>query len=120
ATDNSGNIIVVGYTGNSLPYTASAYQTFYGGGGFDAFITKFDSGGIPLWATYFGGNDTDYGYSIATDHSDNIVITGSTASSIFPISMGAFQSKLSDYSGDGFIAKFNPNGSRLWSTYYGG
>ena len=43
--DPAGNAYVTGYTDSTdFPTTAGAYQTTYGGGRQDAFVTKFDFG----------------------------------------------------------------------------
>ena len=50
----------------------------------NTFILKFNSSGARAWATYYGGNNYDYGYSICTDNSDNLYVTGYTYSTNFP------------------------------------
>lgn len=119
-TDTSGNIYVVGNTNSSdFSTTAGAYQISFGGGPNDIFIQKYNSSGILLWSTYFGGNSDDMGTQIATDSSGNVYITGGTYSLNFPVTPGAFQA-VSGGGMDAFVAKFNTNGMLMWSTYYGG
>ena len=50
----------------------------------------------------------------------DVVVSGSTSSTDFPTSKGAFQTELLG-SGSGFVAKLDGNnGAVLWSTYFGG
>ena len=115
STDNAINPTVTGET-ESINNIASsgAFQTIYGGGSDDVFIVKFDKNGNRIWATYFGGNDSDIGYGIATN-SSSIYVVGLTYSFNMATS-GAFLSTLS--ANTSFLARFNSNGSRIWSTYF--
>lgn len=70
------------------------------------------------WATYFGGTSGEEARDVTTDNSGNVYIAGITASSNLATA-GAHQMNV-DAPFDGFIAKFNRQGQRLWSTYYGG
>ena len=100
-----------------------AYNQTTFGGFFDVFILKFNSSGVRLWATYYGGNDYEYGYSIITDNTDNLYVTGTTVSKDFPTQTlpGAYNQTTHGGSFyDVFILKFNNSGARLWATYYGG
>ncbi len=70
------------------------------------------------WGTYFGYS-TDYVTRNFKDKLKNIYLVGYTYSNFAISTTGAHQASL--YSGpDGFIVKFDKNGKRLWSTYYGG
>jgi hypothetical protein len=129
ATDLSGNVMITGFTKSpDLPVGAVAgntiLQTVYGGGNYDAFVVKFDVTGVRLWATYYGGSGLDEGLGITTDLSGNIAITGFTASPNLPVGAvvgnTVFQAANAGGVYDAFVAKFTPNGVRLWASYYGG
>src|SRR5207247_6974531 len=66
AVDAAGNAYVVGGTqSTNFPTTPGAFQTTYGGGDFDAFVTKVNPTGSGLvYSTYLGGNGKDVGFGI--------------------------------------------------------
>ena len=126
-TDNSGNLYVTGYTWSTNFPTKTltgAYNQTTLGGNTDVFILKFNSSGARLWATYYGGSNDDYVYSICTDNSGNLYVTGQTKSTNFPTQTlsGAYNQTTygGGQDGDAFILKFNSSSARLWATYYGG
>ena len=119
AVDNDGNIYVTGYTGSSnFPTTTDAYQNSLAGGN-DVYLTKYNKSGILVYSTYLGGGGDDYGNSIALDKDGNIYITGRTNSGNFPTTTDAYQTSNGGIS-DIFLAKFNSNGTLVYSTYLGG
>ena len=118
--DGSGNLYITGYTQSSSGIaTSGAYRTAYGGGNFDAFLTKFSSAGALSWSTYYGGNYDDEAYGVSTDVSGNVYITGYTTSTKLLASSGAYQTSFGGAE-DAFLAKFSSSGALSWSTYYGG
>ncbi len=120
ATDADGNIYVTGISySNDFPVTVGAFQTSYAGNS-DVFITKYDPNGNIVWSTYYGGSTAgEGGYGCAVDGNGNVIVTGTTGSTDFPVTQGAFQSTHAGGS-DMFILKLDASGSRLWSTFYGG
>ena len=71
------------------------------------------------WATYYGGGGAELAYSCAVDASGNIYLAGYT-SSTSAIASGGHQNTYGGGNYDAFLVKFDGNGTRLWSTYYGG
>ncbi len=121
-TDNLNNVIFTGYTSSGLPISAGSFQFAYGGGIKDAYLVKFNSTGTTrAWATYIGGNQTEYGgSSVVTDCDNNIYTFGETSSLNFPITTScAYQTS---YGGntDHFFGKFSPAGARIFLSYLGG
>jgi len=122
SVDASGSAYVIGITDCSdFPITPGAFQTTYGGGFLDAVVTELNATGSALvYSTYLGGSGEDQGFAIALDSLGNAYVTGSTASSDFPITPGAFQTTYGGR-GDAFVSKLNAAGSALvYSTYLGG
>jgi hypothetical protein len=122
AIDGFGNAYITGSTvSTDYDITPGAFQTT--GGGFypDVFVTKLNSTGTGLiYSTYIGGNNYDYGTSIAIDNSGNAYITGATYSTDYPITPGAFQTT-KGVGDDVFVTKLNSTGTGLiYSTYIGG
>jgi hypothetical protein len=111
----------------NFPVTTGAFQTTGNAAGV-AFITVIDtlkSGTSSLaYSTYLGGSGGDRGNGIAADAAGNAYVTGTTASTNFPVTPGVFQSNLKNPQGSAFISKLNPAGGGLtdlvYSTYLGG
>jgi uncharacterized protein (TIGR03437 family) len=119
AADDSA--YVTGATASSnFPTTKGAFQTAPGGSS-DSFVAKLSPEGSTLaYSTLLGGNGTDAAVGIAVDSSGNAYVTGTTSSTNFPTTTGAFQT--SGAGGvEGFVSKLNGEGSALvYSTYLGG
>jgi hypothetical protein len=58
AVDGSGNAYVTGYTRSTDYPTVNAVQATTAGG-VDAFVTKLDAAGAPVYSTYLGGTGDD-------------------------------------------------------------
>jgi hypothetical protein len=123
AVDALGNAYVTGQTtSTNFPTTANAFQTTFGGGIYDAFVTKLNASGTALtYSTYLGGNDVDLCNGIAVDALGNAYVSGRTSSTNFPTTPGAFQSSFGTGSAHAFVTKLNASGTALiYSTYLGG
>ncbi|MBP8032991.1 MAG: SBBP repeat-containing protein [Bacteroidia bacterium] len=124
--DSNDNIFVTGATSSSdfpILNAGTYFQSLNStsGGGQDVYILKFDSNGNRLWATYYGGTNTDIAYSIAVDLNNNVFITGFSLSPDFPtLNSGTYFQGLNASYDDVFILKFDNIGNQLWATFYGG
>jgi gliding motility-associated-like protein len=120
ATDGSGNVYLAGWTLSTNNISSGGHQNTLGGATRDAFLVKFNGAGVRQWATYYGGSNSDQGYSCATDGSGNVYLAGWTISTN-NISSGGHQNTFGGGSNnDAFLVKFNGAGVRQWATYYGG
>ena len=94
ALDPAGNSVVVGFTTSTSARakdafpTTNAFQPLFGGGGRDAFLTKYSPAGSVIFSTYFGGTGFDQGYSVHCDAAGDIFMSGSKASLDFPTTAG--------------------------------
>lgn len=123
AIDLNGDAFITGVAGSGYPTTNGAYQTSLNNIRANAFVTKLNSSGSALlYSSYLGGTNVDQvaiGYSIAIDSGGNAYITGITGPG-FPTTNGAYQTTSTNMF-NGFVTKFNPDGSALeYSTYLGG
>ena len=114
ATDSSGNAYVTGYTASvDFPATSGAYKTANQGGASDVFVAKFSPTGALVYATYLGGSGDDTAYGIAVDSTNEAYITGSTTSTNFPTTTGAYRTAYRGGASDAFVAKLNATGNGL-------
>ncbi len=77
------------------------------------------------WITYYGGapfpGQNQDGNSVVTDGLHNVVFSGYTESSTFPVTFGANKNIIQiGGESDPALVKFAPNGTRIWATYFGG
>ncbi|MHA2424513.1 MAG: hypothetical protein ACXAEF_06980 [Candidatus Thorarchaeota archaeon] len=116
--DSVGNIIIAGVTHSTDFPLENAYQDEINEGG-DSFLTKLSADGQEvIFSTYIGGSDLDILNHVATDSQDNIIVSGETYSSDYPV-LNAYQDQINGEI-DCFIMKFDPLGDLQWSTFYGG
>jgi len=102
--------------------TPGAFQTRYGGGAEDYGIEKISPTGALLAASFLGGNGDEINGpdQVLVDRRDNVTIVGSTSSTNYPVTSGAFQSHNNGFF-DGVVSVLsNDLGKLLYSSYMGG
>lgn len=115
----NGDIVCIGSSSSSDEVaTIGAYEENLDGIQ-NSFLARFNSAGLLMWSTYFGGNYAETGKCIATDADNNIYISGTTLSEADLISGDGFQPNFQGLV-DSFLAAFSGEGQLLWSTYFGG
>jgi hypothetical protein len=111
AVNGSGNAYVTGTASSTnFPTTSGAFQmTNNTTGSTTAFVTELNPNGSGLvYSTYLGGTNSDSGFGIAVDGSENAYVTGFTTSSNFPTTSGAFQTAIGgSETYNAFITKFD-------------
>jgi len=126
--DAAGNVFVTGET-HSPDFPVSGYRSHAGVSNppGEIFVTKLNASGTAiLYSAYIGGSKSETGRAIAVDGNGNAYVAGYTQSPDFPVTPGAYQTKLSQSSsepfwGDAFVLKLNASGSGLlFSTFLGG
>jgi uncharacterized protein (TIGR03437 family) len=121
AVDSSGNIVIAGEVSTPTFTTKNALQPTLAGPT-NGFIAKFAADMTLSYATFLGGTGYATIKGLALDSVGSAYVTGSTASSDFPV-----KSPVQGLSGAGssgfhtFISRISPSGnSLLYSTILGG
>jgi hypothetical protein len=120
AVDAGGNACVAGYTNSTNFPTSNPFQASFAGGQADAFVLRLNPDGSSLiYSTYLGGGNgrPDIGTSIAADSAGNAYVTGFTNALDFP-TVHPIQPFVGPT--DVFVAKFDPGGKPVYSTFLGG
>jgi len=103
-TGNDGAIYVSGFTtGNLDGQTNSGYS--------DTFITKYNSDGTKVWTKLLGTSGYDPAYDLTTGKDGAIYVSGSTG--------GNLDGQTNNGYDDAFIAKYNPDGTKVWTKLLG-
>ena len=103
-SDSSGNIYVTGYTEGHLDGNTSAGYN-------DLIVVKYNSSGVKQWTRQLGTSSNDYGFSITSDPSGNVYVTGSTE--------GKLDGNNSSGNQDIIVVKYNSIGIKQWTQQIG-
>lgn len=109
AIDSAGDVYLTGFTQSTDFPLVDAFQKILGIAGAgscgstslmnspppvvcaDAFVTKFNPSGVPIYSSYLGGENTDAGQAIVVDSLGSAYVAGGTESPNFPVTPGAYQ-----------------------------
>lgn len=119
--DNLGNQYIAGFTASSSFPISNALQPDYGGGTFDAYVSKINPTGTGfIYSTFLGSSGDDRVSKLQVNSLGEVYLAGRTNSTTFP-TLNPIQASFGGGSSDGFVAKLNATGSALvFSTYLGG
>ncbi|HEY1790104.1 MAG TPA: SBBP repeat-containing protein [Verrucomicrobiae bacterium] len=146
ALDSSNDVLVVGLTGSfnfpttntpancpNAQYLSGINSHIPGNYTYDGFVTKFSPLSTKptnlIFSIFLGGTNNDVAYGVAADASNNVYVTGWTASTNFPIigpspglsSFLATNGNSGPVATNVFLTKIAPDGSAiLGSTIFGG
>lgn len=133
--DSNDNMYNAGYTSDAtfpvLNAGAGQYFDAVKDGSNDLVIVKFNADHSEAWATYYGGEQsdylagyTDYGKAIAINDANEIYVAGSVQSgtTTFPTydpgGSAWYQDQTHIYGETSFILKFDQNGVRQWASMF--
>jgi hypothetical protein len=102
ATVDPSGVYVVGITDGALDG-----QTYLGG--LDAFIRKYDGGGVEQWTREFGTGSDDVAYGVAVDGT-GVYVVGTTDGALDGTNVGGL---------DAFVRKYDGGGAELWTRQVG-
>jgi hypothetical protein len=124
AVDGDGNVVIAG-SASTGQFPVPSLRPRSTPPGDDSFVAKLASDGTPIWLTFLGGTDWDIATNVAIGPGNDIFVAGTTNSSDFPVTPGAFDTTanlVNGYNeGDAFVARLSPDGTELrYSTYVGG
>lgn len=148
--DKQGNAYAGGTVyGDGLPQLAGSFQQTWNGGyttyppgnngdiARDVALYKYNPDGSKMiWASYLGGTYfNEQPHSMVVDEAGNLIVIGTTLSTDFPVTSGAYDTKFNDTDvvrvtnpypkhiekGDLFVSKISSDGKQLIaSTFLGG
>ncbi len=88
-------------------YLLAGYTQSYGAGGYDVWLVKIDSSGVPQWQKTYGDTLDDYAFSVIPAENKGYIIAGTTTST-----------KYGKY--DFWVFQVDSMGNLGWETIMGG
>ncbi len=124
AIDGSGNAYVTGYFRETADFDPGpGVDEHTCNGGFDIFLSKFDSNGDFQWARTWGGSGNyldDRGLGVAIDGNGNAYVTGRFYDTVDFDPGPGVDEHTSNGEKDIFLSKFDSAGNFQWARTWGG
>ena len=113
-TGLDGSIYVGGET-NSTTLDGQANSGLEGTS--DGFVAKYSPEGTKLWTKLIGGSGDEFIYAMTTGLDGSIYVGGATSSTTLD---GQANADTTGSTFDGFVVKYTPEGTKLWTKLIGG
>ncbi|MFN4082859.1 MAG: PKD domain-containing protein [Bacteroidia bacterium] len=112
--DKNNDVYVTGAGGTNQAglMSGGTYQSRFGGGSSDGYITKFNNNLVKIWGTYIGGTQTDEALNVTILSDGSVVFTG-ISSSTNMATTGAQQDTLGGGT-DAFIGLFKDTANTVF------
>lgn len=111
--DGSGNYVFAGYMVGTVDFGGGALTS---AGAADVFLVKYSATGGHVWSKRFGGSSSDVPLSVSADAGGNVALAGYFQGTA---NFGG-QNVTSAGGNDVFVARYDVNGSGVWSKSFGG
>ncbi len=113
--DLTGNVYTTGVFNGTADFDPGVGIDSLTALNYDVFISKLDGNGNFLWAKNFGGIAMDESYSVSTDNSGNVYLTGEFNKVVdFDPGPGTFTMN-AVYANNIFILKLTSSGNFIWA-----
>lgn len=112
ALDSAGNVLLTGMFLGTVDFGGGPLTDPDEG---DVFVLKLNASGEHVWSKQFGAPGSQFGYEIAADKADNIIVAG-TFFDDFDMGAGPLVNENDE---DIFVAKLDPAGNVVFSRAFG-
>ncbi len=122
-TDDVGNVFVTGIFADEVDFEPAKTPSFLftALGGYDVFISRFDTSGSHIWTKTVGGSSSDIGTSVTTDEAGGIYVSGHFRNAVNFNPGGSTPATLTSAGmQDVFVYKLDTTGDYVWAKSMGG
>lgn len=118
STDQLGNVGITGntFSTNNIATAGGFITSIFRPSNLDSYVMKLDINGFKLWGTYTNGSVADIDF----DRYNNVISTGNVYFLSTIGTPGTHKPNHNNFDHDGYVLKLDPNGIRMWGTFYGG
>ncbi len=118
----TGEVVLGGHTlSTDFPVTANAWDPDFNGGTYDLFLTRFSADLADAGhSTYLGGSIDEYCWDFCLNAAGDVILSGETNSSDFPLTTGAYDTTLNGtFVTDAYVLSFDISSSQATAVVEG-